>query len=149
MQKLAEEALEGITKEVLNIFKQKYIKGIVFDSHGANKVYRRTGQFESAWNFSQIKKLINVISTELWYDSSKLTTFEPESFVHGSRYSTPPDVRDNLQDILNKSGLSSSLWLSVKRSQPYWTTFLNDMFNGGELNRIVTKHFKSKGFVKI
>lgn len=148
MGELAEEAIQSASKEILELFQEDYLKDIVFNSHGANKMYNRTNEFYESWDFSKIKKTLNVISTELWYNPSKMS-FDPQNFVHGSIYSSPEDVRDNLMDILNKSGYSSTLWLSVSRSLPYWTTFIMKMFSGGELERIVDKHFKAKGFVRV
>ena len=147
--KLAEEAIQSASKEILKLFQEDYLKAIVFNSHGKNKVYSRTGEFFEAWDFSEIKKTLNTISTELWYNPSKLTTFDPDSFTHGSKYSSPNDIRSNLQDILNKAGYSSSLWLSVSRSLPYWDTFILNMFEGGQLVRIVSKHFTSNGFRRV
>lgn len=145
MEKLAKEALEKITDRVLEIFKRDYIlKYAYIDSP---KMYERTMEFEKAWDFTSLKKEINRISTELWYDSSKLITFEPEKkFIHGSKYSSPPDVRDNLPAILE--GKRSSLWMSVERRVKFWEAFINEMFDRGTLDKIITEEFKAVGFTK-
>lgn len=155
MEKLLREVLDGITKEVIDIFKEKYIRRYVYsspDSHGPNKMYhggtrKPTYEFEGAWSWTPIKKQLETLSTEMWFNPSKLT-FDDSTFRHGSIYSTPEDVRASLMDILNKEGYSSSLWLSVKRKEAYWNKFLEDMFSSGELGRIVSKHFLSKGFTQ-
>ena len=148
MSRLAEEALRAISKDVLQIFQNEYLEKEVYGSHGENKQYIRTNQFFEAWEFSEIKKQLNSLSTELWYNPSNMS-FNPDTYTHGSKYSSPPDVRDNLMRILDKAGYSSSLWLSVSRPVAYWQSFIQDMFSGGQLEKIVTKHFRAKGFTRI
>lgn len=84
---------------------------------------------------------------ELWYDPTKLKTFDPDRFIHGSKYSSPNDIRDNLPAILE--GKQSSLWLSVPRKGKFWEEFIQEMFSKGELDKILTKHFSKRGFVRI
>lgn len=143
---LAEEALEEIAEEVLDLFKKEYISRYAYISNP--QLYERTMQFRESWKWTELKKFVKTLSKEMYYDPSGMT-FNPEKFQHGSKYSTPPDVRDNLMDILNKKGYSSSLWLSVYRETPYWDRFIADMFQGGALDKIIDKHFRSKGFIRI
>lgn len=148
MEQKATEALELITSEVLERFQRDYIRRYVYESHASNKVYEPTYEFINAWNWSALKREINRISTELWYDPSKLPTFEPENFIHGSYYgSRPLDVRDNLPAILE--GMRSSLWISISRPIKFWQQFISFMIEGGGLEKIIEKHFASKGFVKV
>lgn len=145
MEKLAGEALEDASEEVLSIFKNKYIMGYAYIENA--KQYSRTFEFREAWDFTALKKQANTLFKELWYNPSEMKTFDPDRFIHGSKYSSPPDVRDNLPAILE--GKRSSLWLSVDRKGKFWQEFLKGMFDSGELNRIMTKHFSKRGFVKI
>jgi len=147
MEQATKKAIQGASNEILELFQEEYLKKIAYISNP--KMYQRTNEFFESWNFTDVKKLLNIISTELWYNPSKLVTFDSDNFIHGSKYSSPPDVRDNLEKILNKSGYSSSLWLSVKRSAPYWDTFIYDMFSGGQLDKIVSKHFVANGFTRV
>ncbi len=144
MEKLATEALKEASEEVIEIFKTKYIMGYAYIENP--KQYRRTFEFREAWEFTDLKKQANYILTELWYNSSKLKTFDPENFIHGSKYSSPQDVRDNLPAILE--GKRSSLWLSVDRKGKFWKEFIKAMFDSGELDKILTKHFSKRGFVR-
>jgi hypothetical protein len=73
---------------------------------------------------------------------------KPENFVHGSSFSRPNDVRDNLMDILNKSGRSSKSNLSVYRPAPYWDVFILAMFQGGKISQIISQEMKKAGFTK-
>ena len=145
MEKLAGEALEDASEEVLEIFKRDYIMGYAYIDNP--KEYRRTFEFKEAWDFTALKKQANTILKELWYDPTKLKTFDPDRFIHGSKYSSPNDIRDNLPAILE--GKRSSLWLSVPRKGKFWEEFIQEMFSKGELDKILTKHFSKRGFVRI
>ncbi len=145
MEKLAGEALEDASDEVLEIFKRNYIMGYAYIDNP--KQYERTFEFKEAWDFTALKKQANTILKELWYDPTKLKTFDPDRFIHGSKYSSPNDIRDNLPAILE--GKQSSLWLSVPRKGKFWEEFIQEMFSKGELDKILTKHFSKRGFVRI
>ncbi len=145
MEQATQKALEAITKEVLKLFKEEYIDKIAYIKNPQQ--YERTGEFREAWDFTEIKKQIMTLSTELWYDPSKLKTFNVEKYQHGSIYSTPNDVRETLPAILE--GKQSSLWLSVSRTIKFWDWFVNAMISGGQLEKIITKHFINNGFKKI
>jgi hypothetical protein len=147
MEKAAREALEGATKEILEVFKKEYVLKYAYISNP--KKYERTMEFLNSWEWEDIKKAFKSLSTVMFYNPDLMHTFDPDRFIHGSKYSSPPDVRDNLMDILNKKGFSSSLWLSVYRDTPYWDKFIQDMFKGGLLDRILTKHFSKVGFRKV
>lgn len=143
--------MEKIIDEVLKLFKKNYIIKYIYNGHKQNVIYhagsgRPTYEFLDAWEFTQITKQLNILSATLFYNPKSMS-FDQTTFLHGSRYSRPNDVRNNLMDILNKSGYSSSLWLSVSRSVPYWDKFIVDMFSGGELTKIINKHFKDEGFI--
>lgn len=144
MQKNAEKAIEGAAEEILKEFQQKYIWGMAYIS--SPKQYERTGELSEAFHFSDLKVEATRLSTELFYDVSKMKTFDPVKFIHGSKYSSPSDIRNNLPAILE--GKRSSLWLSVDRNGKFWESFIQEAFQGGLLNRIMSKHFLSNGFRK-
>ena len=110
------------------------------------RMYDRTMEFKNSWEFSDLKKSAMSISRELWFNDSKMTTFDTSKFIHGSIYSTPRDVRSNLPSILE--GKRSKLWISVERRVKFWEKFISDMFSGGKLEQILNKHFSKRGFVK-
>lgn len=150
MEEKAKIALENVTSEVLELFKTQYVDKYVYNSHGANQVYhggsaKPTGQFREAWEWEDIKKVTNTLVTAMWYNPKNLS-FDSDTFLHGSKYSSPTDVRNTLMDILNTSGYSSSLWLSVSRSNAYWDEFITDMFSSSKLSNIIKKHFVKQGF---
>jgi len=145
LEKKATKALKAVTKEVLEIFKKDYIDKFAYIK--SPKQYQRTYEFRESWDFTEIKKNLTTLSTELWYDSSKMKTFDPERFIHGSRYSSPNDVRETLPEILESK--QSSLWISVSRTIKFWDWFVRAMIQGGQLEKIMTKHFTSQGFKRI
>ena len=150
MEEKAKIALENVTDEVLELFKRDYVDKYVYNSHGVNQTYHNgsgkpTGEFREAWEWEDVKKVTNSLVTTMWYNPQNLS-FDSESFLHGSKYSSPTDVRNTLMDILNKSGYSSSLWLSVSRSVAYWDEFISDMFGSSKLDSIIKKHFVKQGF---
>ena len=154
MKVAATKALNGITKEVIDIFKEEYIMKMIYEQHMPNVKYHAdtrtpTYEFKNAWDWTPIKDDVTKLSTMLWYNPDKLN-FNNETFLHGSVYSTPEDVRASLMIILDKRGRSSSLWLSstANRKKAYWQEFIKTMFDNGGLTKIVTRHFLANGFIK-
>lgn len=145
MKEKAEKAIGEAAKEVLKVFKNEYV--IKFAYIENPKQYSRTLEFLNAWDFSDVKAELTKVSTELFYNPDLLKTFDPDNFIHGSHYSSPPDIRDNLPAILE--GKQSRLWLSVPRNVKFFEKFLKDMFDGGQLEKILTKHFLNNGFKRI
>ena len=141
---LAEEALSRVSYEVYKIFIDEYILGMAYISNPQQ--YQRTWEFMEAWDFTDIKRTINSVVTELWYDPSKMRTFNPEKFQHGSKYSSPPDIRDNLPSILE--GRRSRLWISVDREKKFWQEFEKTFITSGRLSALMDKHMKPLGFIK-
>ena len=145
LEKKVGEILEKIAKDVLEIFKEKYIWKYAYIK--SPKMYDRTNEFSDAWNFTKLKKTATKLSKELWYDPSYIKTFDIDKFQHGSKYSTPNFVGSNLPAILESK--QSSLWLSVSREEKFFQKFLKDMLDGGQLEKIITRHFVSGGFRKV
>lgn len=143
----AQIAIGKATKRILEDFKKEFIDRIVYNSHGRNAFYKPTNEFRDAWEWTEISMKANMLVTELYYNPSGMS-FNAERFIHGSSWSKPPDVRDNLMDILNKRGLSSSANLSVSRPAAYWDIFIWSLFRGGMLSKILNEELKAVGFTK-
>jgi uncharacterized phage-associated protein len=150
MEERATEALEKIAGRVLEIFKKDFVRKLVYQSHGTNKVYKPTYEFEKAWQWTPLKKQVMTLSKEMYYNPIGMT-LDRDNFIHGSNFpkSSPSDARKNLADILNKSGKSSSLWVSVSRPVPYWDVFILAAFQGGMLSKIVNEEFTKVGFKRV
>ena len=149
----ARKAIEEATEEILDLFKEEYVQKMVYDSHGSNTVYyngngKPTGEFKDAWLWTDISKSANKLITTFFYNPSLLSHDAP-SFLHGSTFGSPQDAREQLPDILNKTGRSSSLHISVSRPQAYFDEFIQDMFDNGDLEKILTKYFVKYGFTPI
>ena len=149
----ARKAIEEATEEVLDLFKEKYVQAMVYDSHEPNKDYYNksktpTGEFKEAWLWTDIKKSANRLITTFFYNPSLLSHDAP-TFLHGSTFGSPTDAREDLAAILNKTGPSSSHWISVIRPQAYFDEFIQDMFDNGDLEKILTKYFVKYGFTPI
>ena len=148
IEKLAEEALEKIADRVLTEFQRDYIaKYVYIDSP---KMYQRTFDFLRAWDWTPVKKEIMTLSKTMWYNPGKVSP-DIDKYQHGSIYSRPEIVISSLMDILNKQGRSSSLWLSngVNRKEAYFDKFIEDFFDGGRLEKIITQEFSKRGFKKV
>jgi hypothetical protein len=145
MLTLAEEALDLTTEEVIRLFRNNYLKLYAYIANP--QMYERTYEFYKAWQWSEVKKDVKSLATELYYNSDDVKTFDAERFIHGSKYSKPENVSDTLPEILE--GKKSSLWLSVYRPIKFWEKFLEDMLDSGQLEKILYKHFSTKGFTRI
>jgi hypothetical protein len=155
LEKIAEEAIEATADEVLEIFRRDYILKYVYESHMPNQVYhnktrKATFEFRDAWEWTMLKKVANTLMKELWYNPATLG-HDITTYLHGSKYSSPEDVRENLMDILNKTGRSSRLWLSSTAVRPvaYWDKFLSDMVDSGKLKTILDKQFSNRGVSRL
>lgn len=145
MLQLAEEALDQTTQEVIKIFRNDYLLKYAYIDNPVE--YQRTLEFYNAWKWSEVKKDLLSLTTELYYNADDVKTFDAERFIHGSKYSNPNFVGDNLPAILE--GKQSSLWISVYRPIKFWEKFIQDMLDNGGLEKILTKHFSEKGFTRI
>ena len=147
MQKLAGEAIEAVADRVLTEFQRDYIAKYVYTD--SPSMYQRTYDFIRAWDWTPLKIEITKLTKEMWYNPGKVDP-NIDKYQHGSIYSTPEIVIASLMDILNKTGRSSSLWLSngVDRKEAYFDKFLEDFFAGGKLERIVFQEFTKRGFVR-
>lgn len=157
MEKIAELVIRDSTKEILEKFKEDYIQKYVYDSHEPNKVYHnpKGQEFKEAWEWEDIKKSATQISSTMFYNWKKMSNL-PAAFtngkddftigIHGSNVgSWDSDERPYLMETLDKTGYSSSLWVSVDRAYAYWQEFINKFVNGGELKRVVDKNAKKHG----
>lgn len=141
------EAIEKTTTKVLDIFQKKFIIEYAYYNRGKNKRYfdetgEPTWEFYRAWNWTPVQKKIGRIVSELWYNPSGVEHVR-DKFKHGSKYSTPEDVTDNMPAILE--GKQSSLWMSVPRRGKFWELFITEMIDNNKLKNILSAELKSVG----
>lgn len=158
LEQKARIIIKKTTDEVLERFKG-YIQEHVYDGHEPNEIYYnpRGQEFKEAWDWTPIKKEVDMLVTRMWYDWSEMSNI-PDFFIkgknggisvgiHGSKVGDwDSDERPYLAEVLNKTEPSSSLWISVGRKKAYWNEFIDDFIKGGELGRIIKKHAISEGF---
>ena len=145
LEELIGEALDDTAEEVLELFLTKYIDKFAYIKNP--KEYSRTLEFRNSWEFSDLKRVAMSLSRELWFNPANMKTFNPKKFQHGSKYSSPNDIRDNLPAILE--GKRSSLWISVERKVKFWEKFVEDMIDRGKLERIITRHLSKRGIRRV
>lgn len=164
LNSVIEEVLESVSKRVLDALKQHIYKDTYKFEYWPNRMYHSRGagdgyptfQFLDAWKLSEMKRTVSGAVKELFYDYSGMD-FEAESWLHGSRWG---DARENLAEILNVAGYTSSLMVSSvvghyvpndrpfsKFRAPYYDLFITDMFAKGELQSIFVEEFAEMGFI--
>jgi hypothetical protein len=136
-----------VSEEVLEILR-KNIEDYTYGELPNIEYYDGTGkptyQFLNAFEFTKIKKQLNTVLTELWYDWMSME-YDGETWLHGY---PGEDNRQTLADILNVDdylGFSSH----GKPRKPYWDITINELFNGGRLEKLFDDYtefeFKKRG----
>jgi len=146
--------LEGVITAVSDKISKKLQSQIEKDVYTTtNTWYNRTGEFERAWKWKDIKRTVSAMTRELYYDSDSVK-WDKENWIHGN---PGRSAAENLEDILNlawtgyRDGYTSSMiWrkdnkpFSHKR-RPYWENFVDDLFDGGELDKMFDEAFANSG----
>jgi hypothetical protein len=150
MEQKVRTVLEKSSKEILQLFKEKYMT-YVYDQHGENAEYSNPNgkEFENSWEWKTIEKKSNELITEMWSNPA-LMSHNANAFswvgIHGSSFGSPDDVREFMPAILDKN-MSSSLPVSVYRPTRFWNKFVEDYVRGDGLKKIIDKHCINEGLV--
>jgi hypothetical protein len=152
MMDITEKVIAHIAEDLSKKL-QEQIEKDVFTT--PNDWYVRTGQFEKAWKWTDVKRLLKTMTTELYYDSSEVV-HNPKRWEHGNPYES---AVENLADILNlayngyKAGYTSSMKFGRRhfshRRRPYWKNFIEKLLDKGELSKLFEAEFKQYGVVKV
>lgn len=158
MNDILVKVFDKVTKETLRVFRDEYIRPIVYDSHGPNKVYKNPlgDEFLESWQWQRLQVSATEVSQKMWQNWQEMSTvpnaFEKGDFggigigIHGSWVGGfDPDERPYLAETLNKKGPSSSLWVSVSRPSGYWDTFIRSYVESGKLKQNFDAAFASFG----
>jgi hypothetical protein len=146
LETLTRQLLERVSKEVLEDFLKDYVEKQVYGVNSP-KVYKNNGvKFKDMWDFSEVRKLSNSLSTEMKGDWSLLNTID-DLFIHSSYTPLGQDSRQFLERVLNLSGKTPHPW--SRDSEPYWDNFKRDYIKSGKLQRVIDKHAKTLGFTNI
>jgi hypothetical protein len=174
LKPIVDSVLEDVSGKVLNLLKEHIYRDVYRLEYFPNKIYHGTSyedkmgggkstfhsyptfQFLDAWKLSDMKNVVNGSVKELFYDWSGMD-FDAETWLHGSKWG---DARENLAEILNVYGYTSSLMVSSvvghyvpndrpfsKLRAPYYELFLVDLFVKGELITMFVEAFAERGFV--
>lgn len=142
---VSEEVLQILRK---NIEEYTYKYGYWPNKEYYNETQYPTYQFLNAFEFTKIKKQLNTVLTELYYDWMSME-YDGETWLHGY---PGEDNRQTLADILNVDdylGFSSH----GKARKPYWDITIDELFNGGKLEKLFDDYtrfeFKKRGMTVI
>ena len=146
LRRVAREVVEAVSKDLLEIFINDYVVKYVYEGHKPNSFYDPTGEFEHAWEFTEVKELFSEVTTELWYNWMNMATFNDTSqYTHTSASKNwPSDTRENLADWLNRK-VSSSHRFSVLRNERYWELFIQEQVRQDRIGKLFKQHFASRG----
>jgi hypothetical protein len=154
MEEIIEQVIDDVSWELSDML-EEYIRLFVYGfEYFPNAVYYKgsgqpTFQFLRAWKWGQIRKAVSRYEKEIYYDPSNMQ-YDPKAWLHGS---FAGDSRSNLADILNISGYTSSLSLNGKRPlsklrMPYWSLFVEALFQRDKLNKLFDKNFRRFGVTR-
>ena len=149
LEKKIEQLLENSANEIIDEFKN-YVIRFVYENHKKPTVYENPNgrEFLDNWEWSKIKKVGLEMSKEMFFNWKNISN-DPDRFglygIHGSMITGwDRDARRFMPEILDKK-ISSSARISVIRPQTYWKMFIRDMFQGGQLKKIIDKNARKLG----
>jgi len=151
MEQAVNEVFNTVSDKILEKLKTQIRKDVFTEP---NTWYQRTGEFEEAWSWGEIKKSINSITREMSYDAKNMK--HDGKWVHGNPGRSSVE---NLADILNLAfnnyteGYTSDLLFGKKHfshlRRPYWENFIKLLFDQNELEKMLIEEFSKYGIIKI
>jgi hypothetical protein len=113
----------------------------------ANGTMQPTFGLRDSITTSQVKSSGNTAEVTVYHDSDKMQ-FDPDSFIHGSRYwkDGTTDIRDILPEIV-AFGLSGDLFGSGwwQDERPYYQNTLKELKEQGKLRQWFIEALKKRG----
>lgn len=85
------------------------------------------------------------VQTEIYHDSN-LMEYDAETYLHGSNYWSPNDVRDMLPYLINEGktgGLFGSVWEKLKR--PYMSNTYDELVSKDLVRKWMIEALKKRG----
>jgi len=134
LEESSRRTMESASKEILGIFKEKYIEKMVYKVDP--KVYQRTKDFKNAWKWTDIKSVAKTLEMVMMGEYGGMSMDE-ETYTHSSYSPWGLDSRFFLEKVLNKDGRSSSHHMSRTDGDAYWDNFIRDMLDSGGLKKII------------
>ena len=131
LNKLIVEINEDVIKEVSAkalVLLEKHLMDDVYKyDYYPNKVYedgtgKPTFQFQKAFAFKEISKVLNTVSSTLFYDYETMDSPSPEHPTRHGNYKKGRDNREQLAEMLNKRAI-----VGGKMRNLYWDNFINEL----------------------
>jgi len=146
----AEKIISSVSDKILTQLQDDIKRDIYTHDYFPNKYYVAgsgipTFDFLRAWKWDVIRTDIMTTTRELYYDYLSMV-YDPENFIHGNR---TMDKREELADDLNVSGIANNSDFGRKERAPFWSNFLYEMLEEGQLESWFDEEFESMGFIKI
>jgi hypothetical protein len=142
MNEVAQKANELLKEHVeTDVYDVGTALGRNYYHDGKNKP---TGQLRDSITNTNAKITGNAVEAEIYHDSSKMD-YNADSYLHGSRYWTPNDVRDILPYLIDQGktgGMFGSAWENLKR--PYLTNTKKEL-SDGLLDKWMQEALKKRG----
>jgi hypothetical protein len=143
-----ERAINNASVKVSKILLEQIKKDVYTEQ---NTWYERSGEFENAFTWKNIQRSATGIAKELFYNHYSMQWI-PFDWRHGN---PERSAVENLADILNlafkdyQPGYTSgkkfgNRYFSHYR-RPYWKNFIERLFEGGEIEKILTEELRSAG----
>jgi hypothetical protein len=149
--KVIADCMNEVGQKVQELFK-KHVQTDVYDVGsylGRNNYYDGAGEptgqlMESVINTKPVVSG-NQVTTEIKHDSD-LMNVNPNTFLHGSNYWNPNDVRDMLPYLINEGktgGLFGAVWEGLKR--PYITNTYEELVSKDLVKKWMIEALKKRG----
>lgn len=136
LEAIARSVIEEVSEKILLKLQENIMK-YVYMAQDNSYYYagssRPTLQFYRAWKWTGVKKIVNGIVNELYYDWQSMDyDGEEGSFLHGNIYSQLGDAREALADILNVTGNTNKGVghpFLYKITNKYWDKTILELFD--------------------
>lgn len=127
LNKICELVIDNVSGLILRDLRN-FIQKYTYESHSANRVYERSGEFENAWQWKEIQKVTKSLSKELFYNWQEMSV-DRMTYKHID-YLSERDNREYLASILNINGLEEGNPIAVFRWS-FWNNFIVEMTLSG------------------
>ena len=142
--------------EKVNELLREHVQTDVYDvgtQLGRNDYYdgssEPTGQLRDSIVNSTPKIKGNEVTTKISHDS-QLMEYDAGTFLHGSNYWSPNDVRNMLPYFINEGqtgGLFGAVWENLKR--PYMTNTYDELVSQSLVKKWMSEALRHRGFTVI
>lgn len=149
--KIIADSMNDVAKRVEDLLKQ-HVQTDVYNvgtSMGRKYYYndtkQPTGQLKESVISTKPETKKNEVSSKIHHDSDKME-FKPDSYLHGSNFYKPKDVRDWLPYLINegKTGdLFGSMWANLRR--PYITNTYDELVSKDLIRKWMIEALKKRG----